>query len=51
MAHQEDTVERESIKETNEVADDVEGRVGRRRGRGVGVVVAAIPRRSGAMAW
>lgn len=50
MAHHEHFVHGQRIEESDEVADDVEGGVGRRRGRRVGVAVAAEVRCDGAVA-
>lgn len=40
MPHQEHVVDTQMIKQTDEVADDAVGRIGRRRWRGIGVSVA-----------
>lgn len=50
MAHQKDLLDTQFIEETDKVTDDVECRVGRDGGRGVGVAVATKVRGNGPVA-
>lgn len=50
MTHQKYLFDAESIKKPDEVADDMEGGVGRSRGRGVCVAISAKVRGDGTVA-